>query len=87
MWEDVDLAEKIEGGGIEEDSGLGGPCWSRSIDTVYEEEGGCIFDATPLAVDTRAVNLAGVKVKRPGVFMKVLRYSRRFSEAGSDYHI
>ena len=34
MWKDGDLDEKLEGVELEEDSGFGGPGWSRSKDTA-----------------------------------------------------
>ena len=39
LWEDGDLAGKLEGLGLEKDSGFGGPSWYRSVETTYEEEG------------------------------------------------
>ena len=39
LWEDGDLAGKLEGLGLEKDSGFGGPGWSRSVDNDYGEEG------------------------------------------------
>ena len=63
-------------------NGCGEPGWSRSYEVVYEEEGEIIIKASPLAVGAGALELAGWKVKRPGVFAEVLRDKRRFLEVG-----
>ena len=67
MWEHSDLAENIEGVGIQEDSGFGGPGWYRSIDTEYEKEGERVLEAAPLAVGAGAVELSRGKAKHTGV--------------------
>ena len=36
MWEDYDLAEKLEGVGLEKCSGFCGPVWFRFVDISYE---------------------------------------------------
>ena len=57
-----------------------GTGWSRSIETAYEDEGGCILEAAPLAVSTGVVDSAGEKGKCTGFFVGVLRERRRFME-------
>ena len=39
LWEESDLVEKLEGLGLQEDSGFGGPVYSRYVNMVCKEEG------------------------------------------------
>ena len=57
---------------------FGGPGWSRSIETDYEEEVGRILGDVPLAVSSGALELAGGKAKHMGVLVEVFRDRRRF---------
>ena len=79
IWEN---AVKLEGLGLEEDSGFGGPGWSRSVDIAHEEEVECVFEAALLAVGAGAVGSTGGKEKSMGVFVEVLRDIHRFLEVG-----
>ena len=54
---------------LQEESGCGGPVWSRSVETSKEEEVERILKSALLALGSGTVELAGVNAKRPGVFM------------------
>ena len=58
---------------LEEDSGFGGPVWSRSVETPYEEKGDSVLKASKLAVVAGELELSRVKVKHQEAFADILR--------------
>ena len=67
---------------LEEDNGFVGPFWSRYVDAAYKEEVQCVLKDALIAVFTGAMESAGLKVKRMGVSVGVLRDRQRFVEVG-----
>ena len=59
-------------------NGFDGLGWSRSVETVYEEEGVRVIKAALLRLGAGAVNLDGVKATHTEVFVKVLSESQNF---------
>ena len=59
-------------------NGFDGLSWYRSIETVNKKEGERVLKATLFVVGAGAVEWAGIKAKRTGVFVEALRYRRRF---------
>ena len=68
-----------------EDSCVGGPFWSRSVETSKEDVVERVLKSSPPVVGTGAVEATAVSAKIMGVFMEVLKNRIRFKELVSEY--